>query len=93
MDIAEKTVEAFAESAKSVFKDTLPDIASLPSLPAAAQPDLRKDHGNGSSLLTPEGLRIHLVKEDVQNATVSAPVFRITPRVLGTPVSLLPNGD
>ncbi|DAA33460.1 TPA: poly (ADP-ribose) polymerase family, member 14 [Bos taurus] len=78
VDIAEKTVEAFAESAKSVFKDTLPDIASLPSLPAAAQPDLRKDHGNGSSLLTPEGLRIHLVKEDVQNATTHVVVNSIS---------------
>ncbi|CAI9175696.1 unnamed protein product [Rangifer tarandus platyrhynchus] len=78
VDIAEKTVEAFAESAKSVFKDTLPDGASLPSLPAAVQPDLRKDHGNGSSLLTPEGLRILLVKEDVQNATTHVVVNSIS---------------
>ncbi|KAM9696342.1 protein mono-ADP-ribosyltransferase PARP14-like isoform 2-T2 [Dama dama] len=76
VDIAGKTVEAFAESAKSVFKDTLPDGASLPSLPAAVQPDLRKDHGNGSSLLTPEGLRILLVKEDVQNATIMENIIR-----------------
>ncbi|KAI4579150.1 hypothetical protein MJT46_000518 [Ovis ammon polii x Ovis aries] len=77
VDIAEKTVEAFAESAKSIFKDTLPDVASLPSLPAAAQPDKRKDDGNGSSLLTPEGLRIRLVKGDVQNATTHVVVNSI----------------
>lgn len=78
VDIAEKTVEAFAESAKSIFKDTLPDVASVPRLPAAAQPDLRKDHGNGSSLLTPEGLRIQLVKGDVQNATTHVVVNSIS---------------
>lgn len=83
VDIAEKTVEAFAESAKIIFKDTLPDVTSLPSLPAAVQPNLRKDHGKGASLVSPEGLRILLVEGDVQSATVSAPVFRTPTSVLG----------
>ncbi|XP_024625061.1 poly [ADP-ribose] polymerase 14 isoform X5 [Neophocaena asiaeorientalis asiaeorientalis] len=78
VDIAEKTVEAFAESAKIIFKDTLPDMASLPSLPAAVQPNLRKDHGKGASLLSPEGLRILLVKGDVQSATTDVVVNSIS---------------
>ncbi|XP_007175686.2 protein mono-ADP-ribosyltransferase PARP14 [Balaenoptera acutorostrata] len=78
VDIAEKTVEAFAESAKIIFKDTLPDVASLPSLPAAVQPNLRKDHGKGASLLSPEGLRILLVKGDVQSATTDVVVNSIS---------------
>uniref|UniRef100_A0A8C6FQ35 Poly [ADP-ribose] polymerase n=1 Tax=Moschus moschiferus TaxID=68415 RepID=A0A8C6FQ35_MOSMO len=77
VDIAEKTVEAFAESAKNVFKDTLPDIASLPSLPAAAA-RLGERSWKGSSLLTPEGLRILLVKGDVQNAITHVVVNSIS---------------
>nr|XP_031536359.1 protein mono-ADP-ribosyltransferase PARP14 isoform X2 [Vicugna pacos] len=69
VDVAEKTVEAFAESAKTIFKSTLSDAASLPTLPAAVQPSLSRDHGNTPSLLSPEGLRILLVKGDVQSAT------------------------
>ncbi|XP_049566397.1 protein mono-ADP-ribosyltransferase PARP14 isoform X2 [Orcinus orca] len=78
VDIAEKTVEAFAESAKIIFKDTLPDAASLPSLPAAVQPNLRKDHGKGASLVSPEGLRILLVEGDVQSATTDVVVNSIS---------------
>ncbi|XP_057553363.1 protein mono-ADP-ribosyltransferase PARP14 [Hippopotamus amphibius kiboko] len=77
VDIAEKTVEAFAESAKIIFKDTLPDGVSLPSLRAAVQPDLRKDDGSGPSLLSPEGLRLLLVKGDVQSATTDVVVNSI----------------
>ncbi|XP_026962222.1 protein mono-ADP-ribosyltransferase PARP14 isoform X1 [Sagmatias obliquidens] len=78
VDIAEKTVEAFAESAKIIFKDTLPDVTSLPSLPAAVQPNLRKDHGKGASLVSPEGLRILLVEGDVQSATTDVVVNSIS---------------
>ncbi|XP_058411902.1 protein mono-ADP-ribosyltransferase PARP14-like isoform X1 [Diceros bicornis minor] len=77
VDTAEKTVEAFAEAVKVMFKNTLPGTASLPSVPAAVQPSLRKDHGNGQVLLSPGGLRILLVKEDVQNATTDVVVNSI----------------
>ncbi|XP_037381338.1 protein mono-ADP-ribosyltransferase PARP14-like [Talpa occidentalis] len=77
VDTAEKTVEAFASAVKTLFKDARPDAASLPRLPAASQPDLREDHGNGQVLLSPEGLRILLVKEEVQNAAVDVIVNSI----------------
>uniref|UniRef100_A0A8C9C138 Poly [ADP-ribose] polymerase n=1 Tax=Phocoena sinus TaxID=42100 RepID=A0A8C9C138_PHOSS len=77
VDIAEKTVEAFAESAKIIFKDTLPDMASLPSLPAAAA-QLEKRSWKRASLLSPEGLRILLVKGDVQSATTDVVVNSIS---------------
>ncbi|XP_054556493.1 protein mono-ADP-ribosyltransferase PARP14-like isoform X2 [Talpa occidentalis] len=77
VDTAEKTVEAFASAMKTLFKDARPDAASLPRLPAARQPDLREDHGNGQVLLSPEGLRVLLVKEEVQNAVVDVIVNSI----------------
>ncbi|KAG8508533.1 LOW QUALITY PROTEIN: Protein mono-ADP-ribosyltransferase PARP14 [Galemys pyrenaicus] len=77
VDAAEKTVEAFASTVKTLFKDTRPDTASLPSLPAAGQPDLRQGHGNGQVLLSPEGLRILLVKGDVQSAVADVVVNSI----------------
>ncbi|XP_054556489.1 protein mono-ADP-ribosyltransferase PARP14 isoform X2 [Talpa occidentalis] len=70
VDTAEKTVEAFASAVKTLFKDARPDAASLPRLPAASQPDLREDHGNGQVLLSSEGLRLLLVKGEVQSAAV-----------------------
>lgn len=82
VDAAEKTVEAFAETVKSVFKDTLPGTASSPSLSAAVQPDLREDLENRRALLCPGGLKILLLKADVQNATVSVSNYR-APKVLG----------
>uniref|UniRef100_A0A8C3YUR0 Poly [ADP-ribose] polymerase n=1 Tax=Catagonus wagneri TaxID=51154 RepID=A0A8C3YUR0_9CETA len=74
---AEETVKGFAESAKTIFKDTLPDTACLLSLPTAVPSDARKDHENEPSLLSPEGLRILLVKGDVQNATTDVVVNSI----------------
>lgn len=82
VDAAEKTVEAFAETVKSVFKNTLPGTASLPSLPAAGQLGLREDLENRRVLLCPGGLRILLLKADVQNATVSVPIYRTPTKVL-----------
>ncbi|XP_036075687.1 protein mono-ADP-ribosyltransferase PARP14 isoform X2 [Rousettus aegyptiacus] len=73
VDAAEKTVEAFAETVKSVFKDTLPGTASSPSLSAAVQPDLRHLE-NRRALLCPGGLKILLLKADVQNATTDVVV-------------------
>ncbi|XP_004675495.1 PREDICTED: poly [ADP-ribose] polymerase 14-like [Condylura cristata] len=76
VDTAETTVEAFASAVRALFKDTRPeaDAASLPSVPAAEQPDLRQDHGNGQVLLTPEGLRVLLVKGEVQSVAVDVVV-------------------
>ncbi|KAK1343957.1 hypothetical protein QTO34_014514 [Cnephaeus nilssonii] len=68
VDLAEKTVEAFAETVKTVFKNNKPDTASLPSVPAGVQPGPRNDDGNRQMLLCPGGLRILLVKGDVQYA-------------------------
>ncbi|KAK2091748.1 Protein mono-ADP-ribosyltransferase parp14 [Saguinus oedipus] len=66
VDVSEKTAEAFAEAVKTVFKNTLPDTAVLPSLPAAAGPG--KTSWKHTSLVSPEGLQMLLVKEGVQNA-------------------------
>ncbi|KAF6385251.1 poly(ADP-ribose) polymerase family member 14 [Rhinolophus ferrumequinum] len=89
VDAAEKTVEAFAktvktmfkntlpETAKTMFKNTLPETASPPSLPAAVQPRLRKDHGNRQMLLCPGGLKIRWLQEEVQNATTDVIVNSI----------------
>ncbi|XP_007942118.1 protein mono-ADP-ribosyltransferase PARP14 [Orycteropus afer afer] len=75
VDLSEKTVEAFAETVKTLFKDTVPDNASLPRAPAA---DLRKDHqGNSNTLTSPEGLRIHLVRGDVQDVKTDVVVNSI----------------
>ncbi|XP_012584971.1 PREDICTED: poly [ADP-ribose] polymerase 14-like [Condylura cristata] len=81
VDTAETTVEAFASAVRALFKDTRPeaDAASLPSVPAAEQPDLRQDHGNGQVLLSPEGLRVLLVKGEVQSAVVDVVVNSVPP--------------
>ncbi|XP_003941705.3 protein mono-ADP-ribosyltransferase PARP14 isoform X1 [Saimiri boliviensis] len=66
VDVSEKTVEAFVEAVKTAFKKTLPDTAALPSLPAAEGPG--KTSWKHTSLVSPEGLKMLLVKEGVQNA-------------------------
>ncbi|XP_078208103.1 protein mono-ADP-ribosyltransferase PARP14 isoform X3 [Callithrix jacchus] len=66
VDISEKTAEAFAEAVKTVFKNTVPDTAALPSLPAAVGPG--KTSWKHTSLVSPEGLQMLLVKGGVQNA-------------------------
>ncbi|XP_070262430.1 protein mono-ADP-ribosyltransferase PARP14-like isoform X2 [Myotis yumanensis] len=68
VDLAVKTVEAFAETVKTVFKNNKPGTASLPSVPAGVQPGPRNTDGNRQMLLCPGGLRILLVKGDVQYA-------------------------
>ncbi|XP_036098481.1 protein mono-ADP-ribosyltransferase PARP14 [Molossus molossus] len=77
VDSAEKTVEAFAETVKTVFRNTVTDTASPPSVPAAVQPSLGKDDGNRRMMLCPGGLRILLVKGDVQNVTTDVVVNSI----------------
>lgn len=80
VDLAEKTVEAFAETVKTVFKNSKAGTASQPSVSAGVQPDPRNDDGNRQMLLCPGGLRILLVKGDVQNAMVSVPFYRAPTR-------------
>ncbi|XP_059543633.1 protein mono-ADP-ribosyltransferase PARP14-like isoform X2 [Myotis daubentonii] len=77
VDLAEKTVEAFAETVKTVFKNNKPGTASLPSVPAGVQPGPRNTDGNRQMLLCPGGLRILLVKGDVQYAMADVVVNSI----------------
>ncbi|XP_046954843.1 protein mono-ADP-ribosyltransferase PARP14 isoform X2 [Lynx rufus] len=77
VDTAEKAVEAFAETVKTVFEDSLSVAASLPSLPAAVQPSLITVHGNGQMSLSQGNLRLLLVKGDVQSATADVLVNSI----------------
>uniref|UniRef100_F6ZKX3 Poly [ADP-ribose] polymerase n=1 Tax=Macaca mulatta TaxID=9544 RepID=F6ZKX3_MACMU len=74
VDVSEKTVEAFAEAVKTVFKATLPDTAAPPSLPAAAGPG--KTSWKQGSLVSPGGLQMLLVKEGVQNAKIMEDIIR-----------------
>ncbi|XP_053420842.1 protein mono-ADP-ribosyltransferase PARP14 isoform X2 [Nycticebus coucang] len=57
VDASKETTEAFAEAVKTVFKDTLPDTAAGE---ASQKPP--------STLMSPGGLRMLLVKGSVQNA-------------------------
>ncbi|XP_006869486.1 PREDICTED: poly [ADP-ribose] polymerase 14 [Chrysochloris asiatica] len=67
VDVSVKTVEAFAEIVKTMFKDTVSGNVSLHSVPTANQPTMRTDLGNSNPLLSPEGLRIHLLEGHVQD--------------------------
>ncbi|KAM8770636.1 protein mono-ADP-ribosyltransferase PARP14 [Rhynchonycteris naso] len=77
VDSAEKTVEAFVETVNTIFKNTLPDTASPPTLPAVPLHQ-RKGDGSRRMLVCPGGLRILLVKGDVQNATTDVVVNSIS---------------
>ncbi|XP_076974255.1 protein mono-ADP-ribosyltransferase PARP14 [Tamandua tetradactyla] len=77
VDVAEKTVEAFAEAVKTLFRDTLPGSASLSSLPAAVQSPLKVDVKT-NLLVSPEGLKILLMIGDVQDATTDVVVNSIS---------------
>ncbi|KAM9224811.1 protein mono-ADP-ribosyltransferase PARP14 [Dugong dugon] len=77
VDTSEKTVEAFAETVKTVFKDTVPNNASLPSVPAAERTRLRKGGEDSNTLMSPEGLRVHLVRGDVQDVRTDVVVNSI----------------
>ncbi|KAM5281104.1 protein mono-ADP-ribosyltransferase PARP14-like [Ctenodactylus gundi] len=88
VDASEKTVKAFVEAVKTLFKNSLP-VSTAAQPPAAAQSDAApKPHAVsllGSpaeepvmsqeipSLMFPGGLKILLVKQGVQSATVSVP--------------------
>ncbi|XP_047420875.1 protein mono-ADP-ribosyltransferase PARP14 isoform X1 [Sciurus carolinensis] len=81
MDMSEKTAEAFAKAVEIIFKDTPANTASLPrttslvSVPAAVPPV--KISEKDLCLISPEGLKIQLVKESVQNAKTDVVVNSI----------------
>ncbi|XP_026350618.1 protein mono-ADP-ribosyltransferase PARP14 isoform X1 [Ursus arctos] len=77
VDTAEKAVQAFAETVKTVFEGSLPPAPSLPGLPQAVQPVLTNTPGNRPISLSQGNLRILLVKGDVQSATVDVLVNSI----------------
>ncbi|KAL6080764.1 hypothetical protein STEG23_013954 [Scotinomys teguina] len=69
VDISEKVAGAFAEAVETTFKVTLSRTASPPRLKALELPPPGKTPQKQDWLLvTPEGLKIRLVKESVQNA-------------------------
>ncbi|XP_006884365.1 PREDICTED: poly [ADP-ribose] polymerase 14 [Elephantulus edwardii] len=78
VDSSQKTVEAFAETVKMLFKDTVSDNASPPSLPLADQPTPRKDPEIGSILISHEGLSIRLVIGEVRDVRTDAIVNSIS---------------
>ncbi|XP_008050991.1 poly [ADP-ribose] polymerase 14 [Carlito syrichta] len=87
VDISEKTAKAFAEAVKTIFTGSLLDTAALPSSPAAARPE--KTPREQTTLVSPEGLQILLVTEDVQNAKTDVVVNSVALDLVldGGPVS------
>ncbi|XP_045858274.1 protein mono-ADP-ribosyltransferase PARP14 isoform X1 [Meles meles] len=77
VDTAEKTVQAFAETVKTVFENTPPPTVPLPGLSQAVQPVLTNVPGNRQISLSQGNLRLLLVEGDVQNATVDVLVNSI----------------
>ncbi|XP_054985336.1 protein mono-ADP-ribosyltransferase PARP14 isoform X2 [Sorex araneus] len=78
IDAAEKTVEAFAETVETEIQDTLPGPASQPHVRDAVPADLRKDHGNRQILWAPGGLKVLMVKGDIQSANTDVVVNSIS---------------
>ncbi|XP_008583378.1 PREDICTED: poly [ADP-ribose] polymerase 14 [Galeopterus variegatus] len=75
VDTSQKTAEAFAKAVKTIFKNTLPDTASLPRSPVTVQPE--KMSQKQTILVSPEGLRILLVRGGVQDAKTDVVVNSI----------------
>lgn len=73
-----KVARAFAEAVKTTYKDSLSHTA-FPSSLKALVPLGKTPQKQGSLLVSPEGLRIRLVEEGVQNATTHAIVNSISP--------------
>lgn len=87
VDTAEKTVQAFAETVKTVFESVPSRTGPLPGLSQAVQPVLTNVPGNRQISLSQGNLRLLLVEGDVQNATVSVPSVPAC-RAPTTPASL-----
>ncbi|XP_055965382.1 protein mono-ADP-ribosyltransferase PARP14-like [Sorex fumeus] len=62
----------------ALLKDTLPGTASQPPVRSAVQAGLRKDHGNKQILWVPGGLKVLMVKGDVQSAKTDVVVNSIS---------------
>ncbi|XP_032725407.1 protein mono-ADP-ribosyltransferase PARP14 isoform X2 [Lontra canadensis] len=76
VDTSEKTVQAFAETVKTVFESAPPSTVPLPGLSQAVQPVLTNVPGNRQISLSQGNLRLLLVEGDVQNATVMRDIIR-----------------
>ncbi|XP_044944759.1 protein mono-ADP-ribosyltransferase PARP14 isoform X3 [Mustela putorius furo] len=76
VDTAEKTVQAFAETVKTVFESVPSPTGPLPGLSQAVQPVLTNVPGNRQISLSQGNLRLLLVEGDVQNATVMRDIIR-----------------
>ena len=76
VDLSAKVSVACAEAVKTTYKDPLSLTASRPSLPSLKPlvPLGKTPQKQGNLLVSPEGLRIRLIEEGVQNAKVSVPV-------------------
>ncbi|KAL1787588.1 poly [ADP-ribose] polymerase 14 [Sigmodon hispidus] len=69
VDTSAKVVAAFAQAVETTYKATPSEIASPPSLKALESvPPRTMAQKQGCMLVSPEGLKICLVEEDVQNA-------------------------
>ncbi|CAO2631688.1 Protein mono-ADP-ribosyltransferase PARP14 [Lemmus lemmus] len=78
VDISAKVAGAFAEAVETTYKATLSPTASQSSLTAlelvSPEKTPQKPQTQDYVLVSPEGLKIRLVEEGVQNAKVSVPV-------------------
>ena len=78
VDISAKVAGAFAEAVETTYKATLSHAASPFSLKALKSVPPGKTSQTPQTqdyvLVSPEGLKIRLMKEGVQNAKVSVPV-------------------
>ncbi|XP_054984122.1 protein mono-ADP-ribosyltransferase PARP14-like [Sorex araneus] len=77
VDTTEEIVMAFTETVKTSLSHILPGTASQPTVPTSVLPDSQKDPGNRQILWTPGGLRVLMVKGDVQDATTDVIVNSI----------------
>ncbi|XP_031219644.1 protein mono-ADP-ribosyltransferase PARP14 isoform X2 [Mastomys coucha] len=75
--LSAKVAGAFAEAVKTTYKDLLPHTAS-PSTLKALVPLEKTPQKQGNLLVSPEGLRIRLIEEKVQNAKTHAVVNSIS---------------
>ena len=78
VDISAKVAGAFAEAVETAYKASLSPTASQSSLSALElvppEETPQKQQTQDYVLVSPEGLKIRLVEEGVQNAKVSVPV-------------------
>ncbi|GAB1300238.1 Protein mono-ADP-ribosyltransferase PARP14 [Apodemus speciosus] len=84
VDLSAKVSLAFVEAVKTTYKDSLSPTASPPSLPSLKPvvPLGKTPQKQGNLLVSPEGLRICLIEEGIQNAKTHAIVNSISSDLL-----------